>query len=161
MFYSWRHSLNPLSNCELTKNGWLRDWGMSSIRKGWKNWRCASRRWGGSGRLHWCGQLCEGRMENGWSGAHFKHAQCRTRGTGHKLVQRRFLLNTRKNFCTVQVTECWHSLSAEVVESLHGEPQKLPEHGPGHLALCSSASAGVGSDGSRGPANLSCSMIMY
>jgi len=40
-----------------------------------------------------------------------------TRGNGHKPKPVKFHLNTRKNFFTLRVTEPWHRLPREVVES--------------------------------------------
>jgi len=41
----------------------------------------------------------------------------RTRGNGHKLKQRKFQMNMRKNFFTLRVTEPRHRLPREVAES--------------------------------------------
>ena len=46
----------------------------------------------------------------------------RTRGSGHKLVDRKFHQNMRNNFFTVRVTGHWNKLPREVMESpSHGD----------------------------------------
>jgi len=42
----------------------------------------------------------------------------RTRGNGHKLKHGKFRLNMRKNYFPLRVTEPWHRLPREVVDSL-------------------------------------------
>ena len=42
----------------------------------------------------------------------------RTRGSGQKLKYGKFHTNAEKNFFTVRMTEHWHRLLGEVVESL-------------------------------------------
>jgi len=41
----------------------------------------------------------------------------RTRANGHKLKQKTFRLNMRKNFCTLRMTEHWNRLPMDVVVS--------------------------------------------
>ncbi|GAB0203605.1 hypothetical protein GRJ2_002826100 [Grus japonensis] len=50
----------------------------------------------------------------------------RTRGSRHKLEQRKFHLNTRKNFFTLRVTEHWDRLPREAVEPPSLEIFKTP-----------------------------------
>jgi len=59
----------------------------------------------------------------------------RTRGNGHKLKDRKFHLNLRKNFFTLRVTEPWNRLTRGLVVSFSGDIQNPPGQGP--VLLCS------------------------
>lgn len=55
---------------------------------------------------------------------------------GQKLFHRKFHLNVKKNFFTVQVTSHWNRLLREGVESLTGEGMQEPS-GCNSYAVCS------------------------
>ena len=54
-------------------------------------------------------------MSGGWDQILFSDVQRQDKG--HKSEQRKFQLNMRKHFFIVRVTEPWHRLPREVVES--------------------------------------------
>ena len=67
----------------------------------------------------------------------------RTRGNGHKQKQRKFCLNMTKNFFPLRVTEPWHRLPRDVVESPSLEIFKTRlDKGPVQPAVGDPASAG-------------------
>lgn len=81
-------------------------------------------------------------------------ASVRIKGSGHKWEDRRFRLNTRKQFCAVLVMEHWNKLSREGVESPSSEIYKSHldvDLGPGHPALGIRSWAAVGPGGPSVP----------
>lgn len=67
----------------------------------------------------------------------------RTKGSGHTEIQD-FPLNIRKHFSSVRVSEHWHRLPWRGGGvSFCGDIRKTSSHGPGQLALCGPAWAGV------------------
>lgn len=51
-------------------------------------------------------------VQRGWS-----YATDRTRGNGHKVKHKMFLLSIRKHIFTARMTQHWHTLPMEAVES--------------------------------------------
>jgi len=70
----------------------------------------------------------------------------KTKGGGQKPEDKRFPLNTRKEFCAVWMTVHWHRLSKRLWSLLLGDLPKLCGYGPGHAALgvCAGAELGAG-----------------
>lgn len=80
-----------------------------------------------------CLSVSEGKVSRRWSqalpnGAQQQAAVCfLTRGNREKVEQRKFYLNTRKNF-TVWVAKHWNRLHGKVAELFSGNMQKLWTH---------------------------------
>ena len=94
---------------------WLKDWNIPDIRKGWESWDFSAWRREDSRRSYQCIWIPEGKVERKWSQALFSDVQWQ--GKRHKLKHRRFRLNISKHLFTVRVTEHWHRLSREIMES--------------------------------------------
>jgi len=101
----------------------LRELGLFSLEK--------RKLWGS----HQCIYIPEGKVQRGQNHMLFSNASDRTRGNGHKLKHRRFLLNIRKYFFIVMVIKRWHSLPREVVWSPSLEILKSHLDVTGQLAL--------------------------
>jgi len=68
---------------------------------------------------------------------------CRTRGNRHKLKNKKFQLNTRKNFFTLRVMEHWNRLRRGMVEPPSLEKENSSGCGPVQPALGDPTLAGM------------------
>lgn len=102
--------------------------------RGWESWTCWVWRRAGSGGIYFINVYKYLKEECKEDGAKFLSVVTftMTRATEHKLEHRRFLLNTRKHFCAMQVTGtgCLEKLWILLL----GDLQKPSGHACGHPA---------------------------
>lgn len=86
-------------------------------RRGWDTGLCSlqKKRMGGnlSNAYKYLKGLCKGSRDMVFS----EGPSARTRGSGHKVEQKRLRLSIRQLFCAVAVTERWHRLPSELADS--------------------------------------------
>jgi len=103
--------------------------------RGWESWTCWVWRRAGSGGIYFINVYKYLKEECKEDGAKFLSVVTftMTRATEHKLEHRRFLLNTRKHFCAMQVTGtgCLERLWILLL----GDLQKSSGHGPEQTVL--------------------------